>query len=147
MENDSIMTSITISLDLVAALSSRALSVGSTLNDYVARVLREHLSASTPERLPLEQDIADIFAHWQRVCRKPRAALDATRKLLIRRALRTYDVDVLRRAIDGCARSDWHSGANPDGKVHNSLELILRDSDHIERFAEMGERATSRIPK
>jgi hypothetical protein len=31
--------------------------------------------------------------------------------------------------------SDWHMGDNPRGKRYDDLELILRDSAHIERFA------------
>jgi hypothetical protein len=40
-------------------------------------------------------------------------------------------------AISGCAMSDWHMGDNPRGKKYDDIELILRDSAHIERFATM----------
>jgi hypothetical protein len=33
--------------------------------------------------------------------------------------------------------SDWHQGKNPNNKKYNSIELILRDAEHIENFANM----------
>ena len=40
-------------------------------------------------------------------------------------------------AIDGCAASEWHNGANPRGKTYNEITLILRDAEHIEQFVDI----------
>lgn len=53
---------------------------------------------------------------------------------LITMAVNQYDVDTVKDAIRGCAMSGWHMGQNPSGRKYVSIELILRDSEHIERF-------------
>lgn len=64
---------------------------------------------------------------------KPRLTDDRTK--LITKAVHEYGVPVVEQAIRGCSLSPWHMGHNPTGKKYTSIELILRDSEHIERFA------------
>ncbi len=79
--------------------------------------------------------IASIFAHWQTVHGKPRAKLDSKRKRLIDRSLGMgYSLDQLKQAIDGCSKSQFHSGLNETKTVYNDLGLILRDAAKIEMF-------------
>lgn len=63
---------------------------------------------------------------------KPR--LTEARVRLITAAVNEFGADAVLAAIRGCSLSDWHMGRNPRGAVYNSIELILRDAEHIERF-------------
>lgn len=49
-------------------------------------------------------------------------------------AINQYGTTNTKAAITGCSLSDWHMGNNPAGKKYTSIELILRDPEHIERF-------------
>lgn len=83
--------------------------------------------------------VQELFDHWRQVHRHPNAKLDPKRKAAIERALKSHGADVVRRAIDGCARSDFHKarGKHAGGHVHDDLTLILRDTPHVERFADL----------
>lgn len=67
--------------------------------------------------------------------RKPRLSDERTKLITV--ALNQFDSDTVKDAIKGCALSPWHMGQNPSGTIYNSLELILRDSSHIERFSNL----------
>ena len=68
-----------------------------------------------------------------------RHKLDAKREKLIRERLKTYSVDDLCEAINGCAQSDFHMGRDPAhlGKLNNGIGLILRDAEHIDKFRDL----------
>lgn len=89
--------------------------------------------------VPVPDEALDVFEHWVAVLREgrpgPRPVLTAKRRALLERWLPVYGFATLLAAIDGCARSDWHQGQNPRGRRYDSLELIFRDAEHIERFA------------
>ena len=93
---------------------------------------------STPD-----DSVFDVFNHWVRVHkdgrRGPKAILTPKRRKLIQNAIDTYGVDTCKTAIDGCKLSPWHQGHNPSGKRYDSIELILRDAQHIESFCEWTE--------
>jgi hypothetical protein len=72
---------------------------------------------------------------WSGRGAKPR--LTPERIELITIAVNEYDVETVKNAVRGCSLSSWHMGQNPSGKRYTSLELILRDSEHIERFQEL----------
>jgi len=83
-----------------------------------------------------------VDAIWQHYLatfstRGPKPRLSDTRVRLIRKAVAGYGADQVKAAITGCSLSDWHMGGNPAGKKYTSIELILRDSEHIERFQEL----------
>lgn len=82
-------------------------------------------------------EVHRVFDHWRERLDHKGAKLDGKREALIRRALKSHGLAVVTAAVDGCAASEWHRGANPDGKRYDSLGLILRDAEHIERFASM----------
>lgn len=67
----------------------------------------------------------------------PTAKMTTNRRDLIRRRLKEHPVDVLVAAVHGNHRSPFHCGENRDGKKYHALELILRDADKIEGFAEL----------
>jgi hypothetical protein len=80
-----------------------------------------------------------VFEHWMDVHRRRQCLLTDKRRRRIIRAIRDYGYDTVIDAIDGCARSDWHMGANPTGKTYNDILLILRDAEHIEHFAALAQ--------
>jgi hypothetical protein len=64
--------------------------------------------------------------------------LDAKRIGLIRNALKLgYTPRQLCEAIKGCASSPFHMGQNDRKTKYNSLKLILRDADNIDKFIEL----------
>jgi len=85
-----------------------------------------------------EEDLNAVYEHWLEVMRPSRRGrklvLDDRRRLKIGAAIHDYGVEDCCKAIDGCARSDFHMGRNRMGKRYDDLELIFRDQDHIERF-------------
>lgn len=82
------------------------------------------------------QETREVFEHWVAVM-----GMDPQRtKLTTQRASKVnarlkegYTVDRLKAAIEGCRRSDWHMGANDDGRPQNDLEQICRSGGHVER--------------
>lgn len=83
-----------------------------------------------------------VFEHWKITMDHKRAVLDPSRQKAISQALRWgYTVDLLCLAIDGCRASAFHMGENQRGQVYDSLTLILRDADHIDKFIKAGEHA------
>lgn len=98
-------------------------------------------SSTTPlELVALELDETPrVFAYWQTELGRQKAKPDPKRLAVIRRALKSYSVDDVMLAIDGCKKSDWNMGRDPktNGKKFNDLTLILRDAEHIERFIDL----------
>jgi hypothetical protein len=82
----------------------------------------------------LAEDEFDVFEHWRQVMGKPKARATAERKRLLAKQLRVYTVAELQRAVDGCATTPFNMGENKERRRYDSLELILRDAQHIETF-------------
>jgi len=81
-----------------------------------------------------------IFDHWVEITwpkRGPRPRLTDQRRRAIKRALKDYKPQDCLDAIDGIMLSDFHTGHNSSGKRYLDIGLILRDAEHIERFAMM----------
>jgi uncharacterized protein YdaU (DUF1376 family) len=74
-----------------------------------------------------------VFAFWASKMRHDGATLDAKRRATIRKALKLRGEEDLCRAVTGYSLDKWHMGENDRGKRHDSLELIFRDAEHIER--------------
>ncbi|SVC42381.1 uncharacterized protein METZ01_LOCUS295235 [marine metagenome] len=84
-----------------------------------------------------ESSIVIIYEYWLEVLRPGRTrvpTLDAKRRLKVASAIADYGIEDCKRAIDGCAASDFHMGRNKANKRYDDLELIFRDQDHVERF-------------
>lgn len=60
--------------------------------------------------------------------------LTHSRQQLIQRRLKDWSVDQLVQAMRGLGCSPWHLGDNPNNKVYDSIELILRSAETVERF-------------
>jgi hypothetical protein len=78
--------------------------------------------------------VEKIFGYWCERMKSPRSALSDKRRRMIVAALKLHTPADLCKAIRGCSRDPWHMGQNEQGRVFNSLELILRDEQHIEQF-------------
>lgn len=78
--------------------------------------------------------IERLFGVWQDVMERPRAKLDMNRQQRLRWALLNYTEEECEQAIRGCAASDWHMGRNSRGRKYDDIELIFRDSSHVEQF-------------
>ena len=110
---------------------------------YMERLrLFEIPKAVTPKTMtpavPISE-VEEVFNHWvatfRATGRGPVPILSDKRKSKIARAIKDYGLETCLHAISGCALSDWHMGENPRGKKYDDIELILRDSAHIEKFA------------
>lgn len=92
-------------------------------------------------------NVQRVFEEWIAVTGKTnRTVLDAKRRRLIDRALKTYPLDDVLDAVRGWRRSPHHRGENQTRTVYNDLELLLRDPAHIERFRDL-ERGEQRIQR
>lgn len=83
-------------------------------------------------------DVERVFDHWRTVHGHDRAQLDDKRRRIIRAALKRFDPDELCESISGYRNSPHHMGQNQAGTVYDSIELFLRDVQHVEaglRFA------------
>lgn len=86
--------------------------------------------------------VVQIFDYWKAIMGHPRARMDAARKKAIAARLRDgYTIDDLMLAIDGCSASAFHMGENDRGQRYDSITLILRDADHVDKFIRAGELA------
>lgn len=76
-----------------------------------------------------------IFQYWQTVMNHPKAKIDSKRQRRITNALQLgYSVPELKQAIDGCAKTAFNMGDNNNAQRYDDIELILRDTTHIDRF-------------
>lgn len=110
------------------------------------------LSESTlfivPPTSPEPDPVLAVFSHWATTLRGKsavRCVLTEKRRKLIARALDDYGLETCLAAIDGCALSDWHMGQNPQGRRYDSLELILRGAEQIERFANLAHESNGTV--
>lgn len=77
----------------------------------------------------------EVFEHWQTVMNHSKAVFNDKAKTLIKnRFAEGFTVDSLKTAISGCAKSPHHMGENDSKTVYDSLELILRNGENVNRF-------------
>lgn len=96
---------------------------------------RAKKSAMIPDAAVLE-----VWNHWIQVMRagsKRKPILDATRRQILGAAIHDYEIQGCKDAIDGCALSEFHMGRNKNNKRYDSVELIFRDAEHVEKFQEI----------
>lgn len=87
-------------------------------------------------------EVNEVFEYWKERMGHERARMDAARLKVIRARLADgYEVADLCLAIDGCAASAFHMGENDRGQRYDSITLILRDADHVDKFVRAGETA------
>lgn len=82
-----------------------------------------------------------VFEAWITATdRTDRTVFDDKRRRLIRRALDKFPLADVVDAVRGWRHSPHHRGENASATRFNDLELLLRDSAHIEKFRDL-ERA------
>jgi hypothetical protein len=95
--------------------------------------------AQTPENRPLnttlDNTINEIFECWKTIMGHTKAQCDKNREKLIRNALaKGYTKEQLCMAIRGCHATPYNMGKNESGERYDSLKVIFRDADQIDRF-------------
>lgn len=76
-----------------------------------------------------------VFERWKETFNHSKSVFDSKRLKAVNARLRDgYSVDDLFAAIEGCARSPHHMGQNQRHEVYDDIELICRDSAHVESF-------------
>lgn len=82
----------------------------------------------------------EVFAHWKSVLNHPKAKLDKKRKKLINDALKLFEVEELKKAIDGCRLSDFHMGENDRDTIYDAVSVIFgKGAEQIEKFIDLAE--------
>lgn len=79
--------------------------------------------------------VEEIFHHWRKTLRHGKAKLTGERKKSISARLKEgYTVEECKRAIDGCALSPFHLGANDRHERYDDITLIFRTGSKLEFF-------------
>jgi len=80
-------------------------------------------------------EVTNIFEFWKNKLNHNRAKLDDKRENAIKKALKIgYSTQDLIDAIYGCSLSDFHMGVNDKSTKYDSIDLIFRDADQIDKF-------------
>lgn len=88
-----------------------------------------------------------MFGAWIEATGKTGATrLDSKRRRLIKAALADYPPDDVIDAVRGWRQSPHHRGENERRTVFNDLGLLLRDSEHIEKFRDLARNAPAVKP-
>jgi len=96
------------------------------------------LTSRTNQVEPAEKPpspVVEVFDYWKTKLNHSTARCSEDRKRLINGRLKEgYSVADLKRAIDGCAASEWHRGKNDRNRAFDGLDLILRNGSHVDKF-------------
>lgn len=117
-----------------------------TLDESFGKAFAEAFERSSPKASPnqeqeqehqqeqeqIKKSIGVVFDHWKATHGHTRAQLDDKRRVLIRKALKTYTEADLRACITGYRNSPYHMGQNDSNTKYDGIELFLRDSKHID---------------
>lgn len=104
-------------------------------------------NGSAPE-VSSDDDVTAVFEAWLEATNRTGATrLDPKRRRLITAALKGYPRRDVIDAVRGWRNSPHHCGDNDNRTVYNDLGLLLRDSEHIERFRDLERRAPSTTAK
>ena len=84
--------------------------------------------------------VLEVWEFWLETLRsttRNRVLLSEARRKKIEKAVKAYGVEDCKKAILGCASSDFHMGRNGSGTKYDDIELILRNEQKIEQFRSM----------
>ena len=89
-------------------------------------------------------EIKIVFDKWIEATEKSptRTKLDEKRRSTIRKALKSHSLQDVCDAVVGWKREPFYCGQNDRKTVYNSLKLLLRDADQIEKFRDLEREAT-----
>jgi hypothetical protein len=97
----------------------------------ISKLERQRRKATKINPMILE----DLISYWMEIMdKKKRPVISEDRKLLLCEALHDYGLEYCKTAVLGCSYSDFHMGSNKQNITYNSLELIFRSPENIERF-------------
>jgi hypothetical protein len=105
----------------------------------------QKLSRSKKAMSVPSSEIQELWDYWVSKMRegsKRRPVLDDARRQYLGAALHDYGMHGCKDAIDGCALSEFHMGRNKMNKRYDSVELIFRDAEHIEKFHDILDKST-----
>jgi ribonucleotide reductase beta subunit family protein with ferritin-like domain len=108
-------------------------------------VSAQKLSRSKKAMSASEAEIQQVWDYWvskMRATSKRKPVLDSSRRQFIGAAIFDYELQGCLDAIDGCAMSEFHMGRNKMNKRYDSIELIFRDAEHIEKFHDILDKST-----
>ena len=108
-------------------------------------VSAQKLSRSKKATSVSEAEIQQVWDYWvskMRATSKRKPVLDSSRRQYIGAALFDYELQGCLDAIDGCSISEFHMGRNKMNKRYDSIELILGDAEHIEKFHDILDKST-----
>lgn len=78
------------------------------------------------ETLDRTGDVISVWEHYVEVMKPRNIGLPSAERKLIRDALKVADPDEVKKAISGCASSDFHMGHNDRRRKYNALSQIIR---------------------
>jgi hypothetical protein len=77
----------------------------------------------------------EVFEDWREVMEYPEALFNLkTKRAVAGRLKEGYSVEALKLAIRGVLLSPFHMGKNDESMLYDSLVLICRDGEQIEKF-------------
>ncbi len=88
-----------------------------------------------------------VFFAWQEATGHRKAVLDPKRRKRIVAALKTHPAEDLIDACRGVMLSPFHCGENDARTVYDDLDVVLRDSAHVEKFRDLARGETHAPPK
>lgn len=104
------------------------------------------VTVSSQKNLNYSKKIKEVFQYWKQSLNHPKARIDDKRKRFIKNRLQDgYSVDDLKTAVDGCLASPYHQGENQNSAVYDSIELICRDADHVDRFIKLAKDPNAKL--
>jgi len=101
----------------------------------IERESREEGEEEKREIIDNKNNANSIFEYWQKIMNHPNSKFTKERKKKVTDRLKTYSIEQIKTAIDGCASSPFHMGQEV-GKpqVFDDLTLICRDDTKLEGF-------------
>lgn len=122
-----------VDLEVVPPRQSVGLEPDNLSRQSVGVSIGESREGSSPdgEDVSLSDQVGEVFEHWRSAFgMNGNAKLTPERRRKIQARLRdNYTVDRIKRAIDGCASSDFHRS-----RGYTDLTLICRNGSKLEEF-------------
>lgn len=117
----------------VPSMISEQRSVGDEPPPVVAEAgpVKLQLVPPEPAKSKGPTDVERVFAYWSSKL-MPKAKLDDKRRNIIARALKSYSVGELCKAVDGTLLDPHRMGQNERGRKYVDCDLVFRSADKID---------------
>ena len=99
----------------------------------------KNLTKEPEQKEEVVDEVRIVFNAWVEATDKDsgRTRLDEKRRRTIGRALEAHPIEDVLDAVVGWQNDPFYCGQNDRGRQYNSLDLLLRDAEHIEKFRDM----------